>query len=384
MMDAQFHAAIREADALAAAWHPPLVAVDANVPRLVYAEWLAEHGDARSAYIEVSCELANLEPPRVCFGDDDDFHNNVYHVGDTGFRCHLTEHGGPDYYKADSSHVAQVGDRVDVVQGYLTPGGKWKTRMVYGLLVRKVEHGVVNEYVLKRDAKSVKWPGESLRRRQSALLVEHAAQWFAGLPGNYRATVGGDRIETAEGDVYILRKGDIDEVQITAARFAGGVCERCNDDGNCPACGGSAEVSGAYWADDGMQRCDDCRDGVCPACDGKPNPGLAGAIGVACPVARVVKLIGAESYKINNQKWSWWGIETADQLHPMHPQSNLPTQIYELINLPEQNHETNRARLRKFKNAPTKAAANAALEAASVEFMRTEAAALERKEMAHA
>ena len=198
--------------------------------------------------------------------------------------------------------------------------------------------------------------GCQLRRRQSELLTEHAAKWFAGLYGPWTTTVRSDYIENSEGDVYLLRRGFIDEVQITAARFAGGVCQQCNGDG----------VNGNY----------NYHRESCRICKGSGRiPGLAGKVGLACPVARVVKLVGAEPYP-TIADCSWW---KQSQAGGQHRQSDIPDEIYTIINLREECMPE-----RQYKFALTAALANDALEAACRRFMRTEAAELERKEVTYA
>lgn len=50
-------------------------------------------------------------------------------------------------------------------------------------------------------------------------------------------------------------------------------CAACASSGNCDTCGGSGELYGNYFAEDGMETCPDCRDGACSACGGPPpNP----------------------------------------------------------------------------------------------------------------
>ena len=311
MMDAQFHSAIREADDRAAAGE----AVDADAPRLKYAEWLDDQGDPRGEYISVSVELANAEqcqcnPP--CSSRMD-------------WEC-------PAYQKTGS-----------------------------------------------------------LRRRQSALLGEHAAEWFARVPGVSYCTncggdvknwagapvrgschackgsghsfkINGDRIETTEGDTYVLRKGFIDEVQITAARFAGGACVWCNGIGNF----GFLTVGS------------ESRLELCQVCHGTRRiPGLAGRIGLACPVARSAKIVDRNPFcqHVTGFNYPHWSkaenpMEQDFQEYPC----LLPTTLFDLLT----GHQIE---VEDGKEFPTAALADAALEAACKKFMRMEAVALERKEV---
>jgi uncharacterized protein (TIGR02996 family) len=47
-----------------------------NRPRLVYADWLEEHGDPRGEFIRVQCELATVRP---CKYIRPQFPNNYCH-----------------------------------------------------------------------------------------------------------------------------------------------------------------------------------------------------------------------------------------------------------------------------------------------------------------
>ena len=151
---------------------------DSDAPRLVFADWLEEHGqEDRCEFIRIQIELARLGSPRVTFGDSGDAHN---HDEGSRYRCHLTQSkGGPDYYDADSSHFAPAGSRVDVRRGIMKHG-KWVIEVVHGLRVVGVKHGIVNGYVLARDGLSVPFPAErfeALHRRERELLDGALLTW---------------------------------------------------------------------------------------------------------------------------------------------------------------------------------------------------------------
>lgn len=61
MIPESFIRTINDVDALARAWHPPLVPVDTDWPRLVTADWLEENGHVeRAEFIRVQIALAKV------------------------------------------------------------------------------------------------------------------------------------------------------------------------------------------------------------------------------------------------------------------------------------------------------------------------------------
>jgi uncharacterized protein (TIGR02996 family) len=58
--EADFIATIKDADQLERDWHPPLVLVNSDEPRLVFSDWLEERGDRRSELIRVQIQIEEM------------------------------------------------------------------------------------------------------------------------------------------------------------------------------------------------------------------------------------------------------------------------------------------------------------------------------------
>ena len=131
-----------------------------DTPRLVYADWLDEHGDpARAEFIRVQVELAR--------------HG---HRRRKQWESAVIKHG-PDYYEAASfgSTYIEVGDRVDItrVKDRKDTVGAKRTVFIahHGLLVTRILHEDDNQrrIILKRDERSVPVPPELVEREQALL-----------------------------------------------------------------------------------------------------------------------------------------------------------------------------------------------------------------------
>jgi uncharacterized protein (TIGR02996 family) len=100
----------------------------------------------------------------------------------------------------------------------------------------------------------------------------------------------------------------------------------------------------------------------CPLCSGTGHtPGIAAAVGRAVPVTEVV-LSDRGPYTLtglNGPYWHWYHAEQVSE-RP-HPQSNVPAEIFTLIDLPQEYH---------YKYVDSAAAARAALATAAAEYCR--------------
>lgn len=134
-----------------------------DTPRLVYADWLDDHGEPeRAEFIRVQVELAKLGPPRKRLGMG---------IGGPAWLRPV----GPGVYTwmGDDDVAVEVGERVDVVVHPVAFKGRKKgKRLAHGLVITRVEDrgsdGV--HFVARKDEGSKPWAGEPLRRRERELF----------------------------------------------------------------------------------------------------------------------------------------------------------------------------------------------------------------------
>ena len=199
---------------------------DNDDPRLRYADWLDDQpaemacerceaagmhwldiackcggrnvstGNAEQAeFIRVQCELARIGEAHIVVTE----------------QCTLIPQYGPDYYTLSGGEEtetgrlifeAKVGRRVDVPNRTNLAGKKVKP--LYGLRIHEIRD---SEIIVVRDAKSVPWEGEALRRREQELerlsFTDESAVW-------------GSRDSTKERG-WLFTRGFVSHVTCTAA-----------------------------------------------------------------------------------------------------------------------------------------------------------------------
>jgi uncharacterized protein (TIGR02996 family) len=210
-------------------------------PRLVYADWLDEHGDPRGEFIRVQCELARLGPPSVPAPSDEPLRRDqlvVGLLGLTGRECDpllVTEDTAPRPAGQSSAELAPA------------------------------PPGTAAEAAGRRE----RW--EWLRLREQKLLRDHGLAWslLPNDPSSWEV-----RWDTAEGlsfrsagCVAVYRRGFVAEVALPLPTWLGGPCGRCGGRGrvavareqrvsrgptapatrraDCPDCGGTGRGEGA-------------------------------------------------------------------------------------------------------------------------------------------
>ena len=129
---------------------------DDDTPRLIYADYLDDHGEAAHAeYIRVSCELARIGPRRRKF-------DSGVSVGADVFRFVCADYDPP-----------KIGERIDL-RSFASELRNGRGKTAYGVVVyRTVVKDAWIEVYCRRDAQSGKWPKESVREleaRSDALL----------------------------------------------------------------------------------------------------------------------------------------------------------------------------------------------------------------------
>jgi uncharacterized protein (TIGR02996 family) len=230
---------------------------DDDLPRLVAADWLDEHGDPeRAEFVRVQCELAKLPPAHV----------------EVTERCVLERRYGPDYYALTGGEGTQngpvimrvkVGDRVDVLRPTNNKG-----KPMYGLRVHRITD---DEVILVNDAKSGPWAGQALRRREGELLTDGRwLDWAGPLPqlaGYAWPNFDGPwHWDFTRGFVSAVTLSWADWVRHAAALLAAAPlrrvnrprrCDECRGFGfygqnDCLYCRGTGRVDD--WAGDGLVR----------------------------------------------------------------------------------------------------------------------------------
>ncbi len=136
-----------------------------DLPRLVYADWLEENGEAdRAEFIRVQCALAKMEPrivvtePCVC---EQRYGPNYY-----------TLTGGEETLNGRLVFEAQVGKRVDILHAR---SATKKTRPMWGLRISKVDGD--SEIVLVKDELSVPSAYAALQARERELIGVFGYDW---------------------------------------------------------------------------------------------------------------------------------------------------------------------------------------------------------------
>lgn len=157
---------------------------------------------------------------------------------------------------------------------------------------------------------------KELLNRSHQLFANSGPPWWNHLPGKWRATVGADSIETADGIKYFIRRGFIHTVRGPLAALRGGE--------ECPHCD-----RGVQWRSMPPDSC------VCESCGGDPalrKPGTGRTPGVLAdlvrrePVERV-EVVDREPYRESDKLHIWYdGLEYSEV--NIHRESNIPREIY--------------------------------------------------------
>lgn len=151
-----------------------------------------------------------------------------------------------------------------------------------------------------------------LRRRERELFRDSGPKWWNDLPGNWRCTVTkpvGCEIETAEGWVYVVRRGFVDEVRLPTAAFLGGPCGQCGREN------AQTRAENDNW------------QGRCQACDGSGRVGgIAAKLFAAHPITGV-RLTDKSPWQEGDSGFIWFPERDARPFQ--HPQSDIPDEIFD-------------------------------------------------------
>jgi uncharacterized protein (TIGR02996 family) len=201
------------------------------------------------------------------------------------------------------------------------------------------------------------WTSKDMIRGHQ-LFAGSGPKWWNDLPGNWRATVGGDTIETADGFVYKVRRGFVASVALPTAAFVGTPCQRC--------AGRGLEANGYAY-----------EDPTCRSCNGAgTTPGLAAALFAAHPVTevrladRVPSLPARANPDGPRGSYGWWhdaSPETPSDIAYSH--EDLPGDIWKL--LPEDGRTGHRGTSPYWAWYPSNEAADTALSRACVAYGRS-------------
>jgi uncharacterized protein (TIGR02996 family) len=188
---------------------------DDNV-RLVYADWLQEHGDdARAEFIRVQIELAKLPPkPRELFVADGAGKRME------GLGVALTPRGDGHYSVSDAERGLSIesfvpDERVDVY-AHLARGDRigWLRGLRY---VKHVENR--NEIIFRKDSGSGPWIGATLANRERELLIgSPAGPWGANAWFSDWLSSLGHQWPGGDGDPsWEFRRGFVEALTCSAA-----------------------------------------------------------------------------------------------------------------------------------------------------------------------
>ncbi len=248
---------------------------DDDTPRLIFADWLSEHGeDDYGSFIRVQCELATLERQEVeLFNEDADWSEC------TGIAASWCPNCGDCYCACREDSMSDNG----------CPLHDPRSR-----------HCCLDDLHDKQ---------ERLRRRERELLEAHFAEWTPQLPcedSGYLLPSGCTvkvRDEHFGRDIaFTFRRGFVAEVSLTCADFVGGACSPCRGSG----------------AGSGFAR-------NCSACQGTGRtPGHAGAIFSCCPIEKVTLTDKAPLKSEGLEDFRW-----AEQRHPSQDDCwSVPPEIF--------------------------------------------------------
>lgn len=186
-----------------------------DAPRLVYADWLDDHGEeARAEFIRTQIALARLGPPRRRF-----------EVNRGSWAFHKGEALTAIIQNPDEKPI-EVGERIDI-QFFEKPKPKWVRREFHGLLVTTAQrldtrgHVVETGVELKMDEGSTPWDGTGLAEREYELWREFGQSFSMGLPGEAHSIHIGCKVSAGIGSpiYYIFRRGFLAHVTLTTSDF---------------------------------------------------------------------------------------------------------------------------------------------------------------------
>ena len=212
---------------------------------------------------------------------------------------------------------------------------------------------------------------DALRRRERELLERHGERWLP--PGKWR--INGHVVRETSNIALPLAtfaRGFIDSVSLTTRQLVGGPCERCQGQvGRCPHCGGQNRFR-VDMSNPGMwcERCWAVTKRSCSDCAGTGTlPGLAAALGHACPLLTRAVLTDREPIERRHRRWLWllWARrdENAGPIRPADREA-LPWELFDRLDRrrdPTPDHPT-------CAEYPTREFAIDALATAAVRFCR--------------
>jgi uncharacterized protein (TIGR02996 family) len=193
-----------------------------DAPRLIYADYLSEHGDEadrqRSELIRLQIRLASLGPARKRYDCVDTFvfrrnHGFAYVEGEpvgVGERI--------DLYIPEDENSRDDGEEYK----RSWPGVFVEIAVLRGTYERRRR----TEIEFRVDAESVPWPGDALCRRERRLLDEHRHSLTPRVPGCtlWIDGVDGPRVGSTDSGVccavYVaFRRGFVDSINLPCADF---------------------------------------------------------------------------------------------------------------------------------------------------------------------
>lgn len=227
-----------------------LAAPDDDTPRLVFADWLDEHGEPeRAEFIRVQCELYRLGPARRTYPAVSSFQ--------------FFRNSGSTFVEGDQPKIGEYIDieldeearqDLDAAERPLVYKKKWHGVLVTDVSLDGGNHeGIMSwriEFTL--DGGSGQWAGERLKARECELLSK-AKHVLLG-----PAFPGGWSVESHEShmDQATFSRGFVSQIRCRFGSWYGGPCERCHRSGYhlaagmfatedpCHQCGGTGQIPG--------------------------------------------------------------------------------------------------------------------------------------------
>jgi uncharacterized protein (TIGR02996 family) len=246
-----------------------------DLPRLVFADWLEEHGQAeRAEFCRVQCELAAVERRLVELLDDDTDWDRCEGVsarwcpncGDCTCRNPEDSLNDADcpLHSINSDHCCK----------------EWAER--------------------KRDA---------LRTRAREMFQAHGAGWF----GRSACITPPNNREEQYGEWRVVHRGFVESVRCTLATLLGEPCGRCDGLGECSV----EDFDGRI-----------CHRGECTACSGTGRVGGCGVELFGSQPVLDVTVVGAEpEHEDTPPGWVRADDELGDHSRP----DALPPELYDLL-----------------------------------------------------
>ncbi len=269
-----------------------------DVHRLVFADWLEEHGeDDHASFIRVQCELAKLGPKR-----------RVHR----GYPRSLG--GGYVEIPATTNDDFKAGERVDLIDGVAQKGKVARALLVTRIIPDEDTSLGSLTVVLKRDETSARCDPKrekALRHRERDLLFDNWPRWtheaFDGLAHDVGVACGDNNAlhvhlyderknELAEFGCS-FRRGFVASLTCTCPLWVGERCQRCDRTG---------------WVVERVGEGTGAERDTCPDCHGSGVTGRCGPRLVRAAPLTEVRLSDWHLNEADNGTWYFSGVHSSD------------------------------------------------------------------------